>query len=757
MSAQAAGVGADRAGRVSRAAGQRAMTGAVPPTGPAGAVPGSPSWPVRSGTVPALADGYVDRLETAPNLTAALPAGVAVALVSDRAAGTGAAADPAARDWLRSSGKTQLAAAFAESLWQSRALDLLVWIQGTSRASVLSGYAAATAAATGRDQASSCESVAAQFLSWLGETSRPWLVVLDDLADPADLDGLWPTGPAGRVLVTCADAAAVPRGMQVLPVGLFNSREAVSYLMGRLSANPSQRLGAIDLVSAMGLEPVALTQASAVIANSTMSCHHYRDYFVGRRQQLTDWSAAPPSASAVTWTLSFDRACQLAPGGSVQSLVALCALLDGHGIPGTVLTAPAAVSYHAADGAAPAGSDLARAALAALERVGLLTVAPVTAPPMVRISPALQTALRAAMPEGMLDQTARVAADALLQAWPEPELPGWPSSGLRSCTAALRQIAGDRLWNGGCHPVLLRAGDSLNHAGLTGPAVDHWSDLVATGGQLLAAGHPDTILAGQRLAEAHLAADRADDAVTWFQRLLDIQAAKLGPDHHDVIGARLRLGHALVAARQPHRAVSVLERVLSDCERVRGPGHADTLGARDELAAAYLDAGRHSDAITLYRRTLDGRERSQGSRHPQTMTTRQGLADSYLASGLAKAAVSAYKRVIDDRERALGPDHLDTIRARYSLGAAYQRTGKTVAAERVYEQALIGFGRVLGPRHPDALRSRAELARVYGQLGRYGDARALLRDTVDRLERILPHDDPLIPELREILADIGDE
>src|SRR6185312_16677985 len=99
-----------------------------------------------------------------------------------------------ARDWLRSSGKTQLAAAYAESLWRSGGLDLLVWIQATSRASVLTGYAVATAAATGRDQVSSCESVAAQFLSWLAETSHLWLVVLDDLADPADLDGLWPTG-----------------------------------------------------------------------------------------------------------------------------------------------------------------------------------------------------------------------------------------------------------------------------------------------------------------------------------------------------------------------------------------------------------------------------------------------------------------------------------------------------------------------------------------------------------------------------------
>ena len=462
------------------------------PRGLAGAAPGRSSWPVRSGTVPALADSYTHRPETAPDLTAALRAGAAAALVPERAADPGPAAGPAAPDWLRSSGKTQLAAAFAESLWQSRKLDLLVWIQATSRASVLSGYVAATAAATGRDQASSSESVADQFLSWLGETSRPWLVVLDDLTDPADLDGLWPAGPAGRVLVTCADAAAVPPGMQILPVGLFNSREAVGYLTERLSANRAQRLGAIDLIRAMGSEPAALTQASAVIASATMSSHNYRDYFIPWREQLTDSSGELPVASAVTWPLSFERATQLAPAGAVQALLALAAMLDGHGIPGTVLTAPAVAGYLAGGGEAPASSEPARAALEALERVGLLTIEPGTAPPTVRISPVLQAALRAAMPESLLDQAARLAADALLQAWPATELPGWPASGLRSCTAVLRPIAGDRLWADGCHPLLLRAGDSLDQARLTGPAVDHWRDLVTTSDQLLGAGDPDT-------------------------------------------------------------------------------------------------------------------------------------------------------------------------------------------------------------------------------------------------------------------------
>ena len=739
------------------------------------------SWPVRSGTVPALADGYIDRVETAPDLTAALHRGSTAALVSHRAADPGRTAGSPARDWLRSSGKTQLAVALAESLWHARELDLLVWIDASSRASVLSGYAAATALVTGRSQVTSSESVAAQFLSWLAETSHSWLIVLDDLTDEADLDGLCPSGPAGRTLVTCADAAAVPGGMRVLPIGPFNRREALGYLTERLSANRGQRAGAIDLINAVGVEPFALAQASAVIASLAMSCQSYQDYFIRWRDYLADSAGAFPLSSAVTWAVSLESAAQFAPAESVRALLALAALLDGHGIPATVLTAPAAVRYvtggagltgaggldggaggvagvaGVAGGGEAEDAGPAVAALAALERVGLLTVERTSAPPTVRMNPVLQAALLDAIPEAMLDQAAQVAADALLQAWPAPEPLGWPACALRSCAAVLKQAAGSRLWADGYHPVLQRAGDSADHARLTGPAAEHWRDLATNADRLLGAGHPQTVLAEQRLAEACLAAGRADDAVSWFRRILETQTVQLGADHPDLIRTRLRFCHALVAARQADRAIPLLEHALSDADRTRGPSHTDTLGARDELAAAYQAAGRHSDAIALYRRTLADRERSQGAQHPETMTTRQSLADSYLAKGLSKEAVAAYRRVVADRERALGPDHLDTTRARYSLGAAYLRTGKSVAAERAYEQAQAGFERVLGPRHPDTLRNRAELALVYRQLGRYGDARALLRDTVDRLERILPRHDPLIVELREVLADIGDE
>jgi len=58
--------------------------------------------------------------------------------------------------------------------------------------------------------------------------------VLDDVQDAADLDGLWPAGPAGRVLVTASNPAAVPSapGVRMLAVPAFSMREAIRYLTG---------------------------------------------------------------------------------------------------------------------------------------------------------------------------------------------------------------------------------------------------------------------------------------------------------------------------------------------------------------------------------------------------------------------------------------------------------------------------------------------------------------------------------------------
>ena len=76
--------------------------GPVRPTGQT-AGPGQASgWPVWSGPVPPLAEGFTARPDTMPDLEIALVPGATVVLVPDQAPGS-------AQDWRASSGKTQLA------------------------------------------------------------------------------------------------------------------------------------------------------------------------------------------------------------------------------------------------------------------------------------------------------------------------------------------------------------------------------------------------------------------------------------------------------------------------------------------------------------------------------------------------------------------------------------------------------------------------------------------------------------------------
>ncbi|MGH3278086.1 MAG: hypothetical protein ACRDNW_03005, partial [Trebonia sp.] len=376
------------------------------------------AWPVRAGSVPPPAAAFTVRTDSVPRVEALLELGAVVALVPGPE-GTGDAAG-----WLRSCGKTQLAVYVAETLWQSREIELVAWVNASDRASVLSGYAEA-AAQLGLDDSGDAEQVADRFLGWLGSTARPWLVVLDDVRDAANLDGLFPGGPAGRVLVTTADAGAVP-GARLVTVPAFSLREAMSYLFDRLTTNPDHRNGAYDLAEDLGAQPAALAQAGAVMAGSDTGCRTYQGHFARHRERLKSAAGGQrPEPAAVTWMLSAEFAEELLPGGGTWPLLVLAALLDSHGIPPTVLTGPAACRYLADTGTlSPDGQS----AVGALEQAGLVGVGPA-----VHVNRPLQRAARAAAPADLLERAVRAAADAVLETWPDNQPRSDLAAQLRAC------------------------------------------------------------------------------------------------------------------------------------------------------------------------------------------------------------------------------------------------------------------------------------------------------------------------------------
>ncbi len=713
-------------------------------------------WPVRSGQVPPLADRFSARPETGPDLAMALDRSPMIALVPrSRRVGAGSS-----QDWLRSSGKTQLAAFFAESQWRARSIDLLIWIDASSAASILSGYVEAARVITGTRLPGIAESVAASFLGWLSQTDKSWLVVLDDLPDIEVLQGLWPGGPSGQVVITTANTQPMVglRDILVVEIGPFSRREAMSYLVGRLSSDPDQRRGAIDLIEDLDCQPQALAQATATIGSSWMTCVEYREQFHRRLAVFNPPPGSPLPAAGVTWTLSVDHADQLLPGGFAQSCLAVAAMLDGHGVPASVFSAPAACTY-IAGGSLSAGqaAERTRMALVVLEQAGLISIDRSTEPPIVRMSPILQRAVRVAMSPNMVEQSALAAATALLESWPEGERGTWLGQSLRASAASLRRATGGLLWTNGLHPLLLRAGQSLDDASLTGPAVDYWTQLTSTGDQVFGPGHPDSMIAAERLADAYVAAGRVSEAVAWYQRIMADWGRAFGPDHPRTLAARVRLGRVLVTAGLYDDAIAVLTAALNDAERAYGPTHPECAIIRDEVAAGYRAAGELNEAIRLYRLILGERERSLGNQHPDTMQTRQQLAEAYLADGRTKESFSQYKKAVADLQRTQGADHPDTLRAQGALASAYHQAGRMALAVQMFEQVHASLTSVLGSDHPDTLSAALNLGRVYYGVGRLTDAGALLADTVARGERVLAPADPLTRAARESLVVIVGE
>ncbi len=712
----------------------------------AGSSSGGVVWPVRSGLVPPLTEGFVSRSESAPGVAQALSPGSTVALVPARAAA------PGAPDWFGSCGKTQLAAFAAEAMWKSGELDLLVWITATSRAAILTGYAAAAVDAMGVDPASDAESLATRFVGWLEETSRSWLIVLDGLTSSWDLEGLWPAGQSGRTLITAAETAGLESDqIKVLGIPGFSRREALSYLMDRLTEDRGQRTGAIDLVDHLGGEPLALVQASAVIGTSALSCRDYQDVFIRKLDALT--RSGQPSTAAVSWILSVEHADRLSQTGPVQPMLILASWLDGNRIPGTLFTSPSARGYLTTSG--QASPEQAWAAVVTLERAGLLTIDPTPTPPTVMMNSAIAVAVRSATPADLVDAAVNVAASGLVEAWPDDESQAWLVDCLRSCGIGLMQLAGDRLWKGAGYRLAFRLGQSMETARLATLGAAHWSKVAAACDRFLGPGHPESLTASDHLAAAFLAAGRAAEALPWFQRVLADRAGLLGADHPGTIAFEMMLGRALIAAGRPREAATVLDRAFRASEQVLGADDLETLEALDTLADACQAAGETTDAIRLYRRVLAERERVQGPNHLLTLESCQKLGDVYLTAKKFKDALAAYKRVVAGREQSLGPVHPATIEARDRLASAYHSAGKMATALRLYEESCDDSERILGPDHPDTLGRRVHLAHALYAVGRLGDATTMLRDTVDRCERILPTGDPLTKMASDSLTNIA--
>ncbi|WP_456302617.1 tetratricopeptide repeat protein [Streptomyces microflavus] len=708
------------------------------------------SWPHQVGVIPPTARSFQHRVEADRLHRTAEIGGTTV--LTQLLTGMGGV------------GKTQLAADYARTAWGS-GLDVLVWVTASDRSQIVAGYAQAGVELCRADP-NDAESAARALLAWLtpksGAEPCRWLVVLDDVADPADLRGLWPPdNPAGRTLVTTRrrDAALTADGRRTVEVGLFAPAEARAYLTSSLAG--CDCTDSVDDLTALAKDlghlPLALAQAAAYLFDTGDTVAAYRGLLADRTRTLADASpdALPDDQTLrldAVWSLSVERADTLRPVGLARPLLQLASLLDSNGIPQDVLTSEPALGYLAASRArllrapdeepAPVAERDAIHAARVLHRLSLVEHSPATPHQAVRVHQLIQRATWDDPIPWERDETAYTAADALMAAWPEIERDVDLSQALRSNTTALVACAENALYRPDAHAVLFRAGLSLGDTGQVAAAGDYFQHLVSVTTRNLGPDHPDTLTSRSNLAGWRGEAGDAAGAAEAFADLLTDRLRILGPDHPDTLHTRSNLASWRGEAGDAAGAAEAFADLLTDHLRIQGPDHPDTLHTRSNLASWRGDSGDAAGAAEAFADLLTDRLRILGTDHPDTLHTRSNLAGWRGEAGDAAGAAEAFADLLTDRLRILGPDHPDTLHTRSNLASWRGDSGDAAGAAEAFADLLTDRLRILGPDHPDTLQTRGNLAGWRGDSGDAAGAADAFADLLTDRLRILGPDHP---------------
>ncbi|MEV7194715.1 tetratricopeptide repeat protein [Streptomyces sp. NPDC093510] len=267
--------------------------------------------------------------------------------------------------------------------------------------------------------------------------------------------------------------------------------------------------------------------------------------------------------------------------------------------------------------------------------------------------------------------------------------------------------------------------------GATSRAVKEMEAVRHRAARALGEEHPCTLTLRIKLAGAYLTAERWEEAIETYTDTLAACRRVWGDTARGTLALRGGLALAYEAVGREQEALAEWELVVTGFRTSLGAGHPVTVRAQSDLAARYWAAGMSVRAIELYEAALAGSSSALGDTHPETMTLREGLARVSLAEGNTDWAVPILERSLGHRYVVSGSDHPDTLAVVGSLAAAYSLQGASGEASALYER--LGRAHAGAGRYLRAMEMFGEAARCLEEQGRVPDAVALLQDALTTL------------------------
>jgi tetratricopeptide (TPR) repeat protein len=526
------------------------------------------------------------------------------------------------------------------------------------------------------------EKAAKAGLRQLGRTSRPYLLIYDNVETPETLRDLVPSVGA-RVLVTTRWTDWSGRAAEV-KIDVLGPDAAIEFLQKR--AGRTDRAGAARLVEALGRLPLALDHAGAYCRLTATTFDDYREKVDARIRRAPKGAAYPASVSA-TFALAIEKAAAEQP--AAETLLSFFAFLAPERIPLGL------VSADIVDEEARAEALMALSAVSLIEHDQLedgspaITVHRLVQAAMrawVTLHRLVQLAMRERVAEhGNTSATVALVTRRLLEAFPagaadHPKL--WPTCAvLLPHVLALRELAA---WDETSAAI---SGDLLQRAG----------------------GYLQGVAAYR-------------EAEPLFREAVAIGETTLGREHADVANRLNSLAYLLWSTGRYGEAENLYREAIAISEKATGRNHPEVAARINNLARLLNDAGRREEAEPLFREAIAIGEKTLGRQHPDIAPWLNNLAILLNETDRNAEAQSLYREAIAIGAKTFGPDHPEVARIYNNLARSLRSTGEFAEAEKFAREALAIWQSALGREHPLVGRGQENLARILLEMGRGKDA-----------------------------------
>jgi tetratricopeptide (TPR) repeat protein len=677
-------------------------------------------------------------------------------------------------------GKTQLAVQYAMTQKKQRKIDVLVWVNASSRSSIIETYASAArqVGVVPRGEESNSENAAQLFRKWLDERKRKKsLVVLDDVADPKDLINLLPrSGERGNIVITARQElrAYDPENCIKIDVDPFAPEQAGEYLQERLrkSSNANALAEVDELSKDLGCLPLALDIAAAYILSTKITCADYRVLLDARRSlvdpeglggHLANDKTKHERMISDTWSISIKRLQQQLEQQPEQRdasliprrLMELLSLLDPNGVPFRIIDASAVHDYLGCQ-----SSVQIRWALTVLRDFRLLTDPGDDKNRPIRLHALVQLAVRKTSAANRIKDATRTLAYSMSTQWPGvphdkyfARLPQNNSVTVSNASAGMHNGEFSRLLQDNAialsrasleplmvprlDELLFRLGDSYGQAGRVEKAHEYFEDLLRQVAEVLDADPDDTLRVRANEAIWLGYDNKVETALTKFQALeRDMSPGKSGDLR--LFFVRHNVGRFTGRSKDDKEiAVDYLRRLVEDETGALGACHEQTLDSRGILGYWMNKAGHHEAAAAELNFVIDLLiAHDFGPKHSLTLRVRNDLADVEASRGNYDIAIAVGQEVSRARMETVGPKDPATLTSRANLARWKGQRGQAADRQAAAELADVvsDADRYLGKKHGSTLRYR-----TYHIEAIYEQAKADGQDTGPAIDMMTSH------------------